>query len=255
VKILILNIENSKSQALLIWVLIKIISFLGFLILRAFIYSFLGFISLNQGKVELFKSNHDEKYFASLFILTINVVLAIDNLFAALNLKNVLRQASFIGIIALGPSFVILYGGVDLSVGSMFFMSGILISYIADKPLLMINLVLFIAGLVMRLTNCFPGRRTFYRYLCDPGWYEWGQCHYYFDSSRQQSDFGGAEAFMGFNRTINKAKYVEDLSETIIELKSGTLGNLTAYYFERGKGNHTKKIFGENGQRDVCLAR
>lgn len=43
-----------------------------------------------------------------------------------LNLINVLRQASINGILAIGLTFVILTGGIDLSVGSMLAVSGIL---------------------------------------------------------------------------------------------------------------------------------
>ena len=35
------------------------------------------------------------------------------------NLLNILRQVSYTGIIALGMTFVIISGGIDLSVGSM----------------------------------------------------------------------------------------------------------------------------------------
>src|SRR5882672_1631540 len=35
------------------------------------------------------------------------------------NFLNVLRQSSFVGIIAIGMTFVIVLGGIDLSVGSM----------------------------------------------------------------------------------------------------------------------------------------
>ena len=35
------------------------------------------------------------------------------------NLLNILRQVSYSGIIALGMTFVIIAGGIDLSVGSM----------------------------------------------------------------------------------------------------------------------------------------
>jgi ribose transport system permease protein len=36
-----------------------------------------------------------------------------------MNLVNILRQSSFVGIIAIGMTFVIILGGIDLSVGSM----------------------------------------------------------------------------------------------------------------------------------------
>lgn len=43
----------------------------------------------------------------------------------ALNLFNIARQASISGLVAIGMTFVILTGGIDLSVGSMLALSGI----------------------------------------------------------------------------------------------------------------------------------
>ncbi len=40
------------------------------------------------------------------------------------NLLNILRQVSYTGIIALGMTFVIISGGIDLSVGSMTALAG-----------------------------------------------------------------------------------------------------------------------------------
>lgn len=46
--------------------------------------------------------------------------IAFDNFFTVVNLSNIFRQASMIGIMAIGSSFVILTGGIDLSAGSLF---------------------------------------------------------------------------------------------------------------------------------------
>ena len=42
-----------------------------------------------------------------------------DNFLSAGNVQNVLARSAFIGIIAVGMTFVITAGGIDLSVGSM----------------------------------------------------------------------------------------------------------------------------------------
>ena len=52
------------------------------------------------------------------------------------NLFNVLRQYSMVGLIALGMTFVILTGGIDLSVGSLFAVAGVTAAYLADYGLL-----------------------------------------------------------------------------------------------------------------------
>jgi len=46
------------------------------------------------------------------------------------NLFNIARQASITGIIAVGMTFVILTGGIDLSVGSVLAVSGIVAAYV-----------------------------------------------------------------------------------------------------------------------------
>ncbi|HOA99551.1 MAG TPA: ABC transporter permease, partial [Candidatus Atribacteria bacterium] len=46
--------------------------------------------------------------------------------FNPLNILNVIRQVSIIGVIAVGMTFVILLGGIDLSVGSVVAFTGII---------------------------------------------------------------------------------------------------------------------------------
>lgn len=54
-----------------------------------------------------------------LIALIIIGALLSDNFLSARNISNVLTRSSFIGIIAVGMTFVIIAGGIDLSVGSM----------------------------------------------------------------------------------------------------------------------------------------
>ena len=42
------------------------------------------------------------------------------NIFASINLRNLFTQVSVNAVISLGMTFVILTGGIDLSVGSVF---------------------------------------------------------------------------------------------------------------------------------------
>ena len=51
------------------------------------------------------------------------------------NLLNVLRQNSMLGIIAVGMTFVILTGGIDLSVGSLLALAGVIAALLADRGL------------------------------------------------------------------------------------------------------------------------
>lgn len=52
------------------------------------------------------------------------------------NLTNVLRQNSMLGLVALGMTFVILTGGIDLSVGSLVAVAGVVAAGLAGRGLL-----------------------------------------------------------------------------------------------------------------------
>lgn len=59
-----------------------------------------------------------------LAVVSVAMGFASDNFFSVDNIVNVLRQQSIIGILAIGMTFVILTGGIDLSVGAVMALSG-----------------------------------------------------------------------------------------------------------------------------------
>jgi ribose/xylose/arabinose/galactoside ABC-type transport system permease subunit len=63
--------------------------------------------------------------FIALALECLIVGLTTDTFFTSANLSNVLRQNAFIAILAAGMTFVILTGGIDLSVGSVVGLSGV----------------------------------------------------------------------------------------------------------------------------------
>src|SRR5262245_54848439 len=63
--------------------------------------------------------------FVALALECLVVGLTTDTFFTSANLSNVLRQNAFIAILAAGMTFVILTGGIDLSVGSVVGLSGV----------------------------------------------------------------------------------------------------------------------------------
>lgn len=68
----------------------------------------------------------------AILVLVLTVILAslrFNNFFTATNLENVVLQSAFLGIIAVGMTFVIIGGGIDLSVGSQLALSGVLAAY------------------------------------------------------------------------------------------------------------------------------
>ncbi|MBM7036115.1 ABC transporter permease [Vibrio ulleungensis] len=72
----------------------------------------------------------------ALVVLVILSALASEHFLMPRNITNVLRQVSYTGIIALGMTFVIIAGGIDLSVGSMLALVGVLVimllNYLGD---------------------------------------------------------------------------------------------------------------------------
>jgi len=64
--------------------------------------------------------------FLALVLECVVLALATDAFFTVDNLSNVLRQNAFPAVIAAGMTFVILTGGIDLSVGSVVALSGVL---------------------------------------------------------------------------------------------------------------------------------
>jgi ribose/xylose/arabinose/galactoside ABC-type transport system permease subunit len=73
------------------------------------------------------------KFAPLIFLAVLVVILSVlrPNFLSAFNLFNVMRQISFIGILAVGMTFVILTAGIDLSVGSLLAFSGIVCASVA----------------------------------------------------------------------------------------------------------------------------
>ena len=66
---------------------------------------------------------------AVLIIIVAVAAFAFDNFLTVRNLENVLVQGSFLGLIAVGMTFVIISKGIDLSVGSLLALGGVLAAY------------------------------------------------------------------------------------------------------------------------------
>jgi ribose transport system permease protein len=87
-------------------------------------------------------------------VLLIVVGTALNsNFLSAANITNVLARSAFIGIIAVGMTFVITAGGLDLSVGSMAaFIAGLMILVMnAALPVLGIGIPIILLGMVVAL--------------------------------------------------------------------------------------------------------
>ncbi len=66
----------------------------------------------------------EASYIIALIVLIIFASIASSSFLQLTNVMNILRQASIVGIISLGMTFVIISGGIDLSVGSVLAVTG-----------------------------------------------------------------------------------------------------------------------------------
>ncbi|MBA2621720.1 MAG: ABC transporter permease [Acidobacteria bacterium] len=69
------------------------------------------------------------------------------------NLLNVVRQNSMLGLVALGMTFVILTGGIDLSVGALLAVAGVIAANLADRGLIIALTAAVVATTILGLIN------------------------------------------------------------------------------------------------------
>jgi ribose/xylose/arabinose/galactoside ABC-type transport system permease subunit len=99
-----------------------------------------------------------ETYSLMLIVLGLFIVLSIitRTFLTASNLLNVLRQIAINGILAIGMTFVVLTGGIDLSVGSVVAFCGIVSAGLirdAALPVLPVVIISLLIGIVMGIFN------------------------------------------------------------------------------------------------------
>ncbi|WP_113704653.1 ABC transporter permease [Nonomuraea lactucae] len=103
----------------------------------------------------------------ALMVLALLVIvgsLAFDSFATAGNAASVVVSSSFLAIIAIGMTFVIISGGIDLSVGSLFVLGGVLAAYGSQYgtavalllPLTVCGVVGLAQGLIIARTGMAP---------------------------------------------------------------------------------------------------
>ncbi len=119
------------------------------------------------------KAGRSERLFALLqrhgalavLILVIAVsAFAFDRFFTFANLENIVAQGSFLGLIAVGMTFVIISKGIDLSVGSLLALGGVLAAYSVQVawplalvvPILACGAIGFLNGLLIAKAKMAP---------------------------------------------------------------------------------------------------
>jgi ribose transport system permease protein len=93
-------------------------------------------------------------------VLFIVVLLAlavfVPSFYQPANLLNVARQSSIVGVVAIGMTFVILTGGIDLSVGSILALSGVTMAMLINQGMIP-GIAILIALLVGVATGILNG--------------------------------------------------------------------------------------------------
>jgi len=79
-----------------------------------------------QRRLRQFLSAREAGVFIALLLMCIVLALATPNFLRPNNLLNIGRQVSLLGIMAVGMTFVLISGEVDLSIGSIYALSGLL---------------------------------------------------------------------------------------------------------------------------------
>ncbi len=102
--------------------------------------------------------NYLSKYgiLIALFVICIILSIATPYFFTAQNLIIVLRQVSINGILAIGVTFVIIAGGIDLSLGSVIALTGVIAASFAHPdtyPLIVPLLLALLCGVAIGAIN------------------------------------------------------------------------------------------------------
>ena len=71
-----------------------------------------------------------------------------ENFFSAYNMQNVIRLTSLFGIISIGVAFVIISGGIDLSIGSVICLVGSLLPYLLVEHGFSVPAALLLVGTI-----------------------------------------------------------------------------------------------------------
>jgi ribose/xylose/arabinose/galactoside ABC-type transport system permease subunit len=95
----------------------------------------------------------EQKALPALLVLFVAASFSFETFFTALNLKNVFRQVSMLGMVSIGMTLVMLGGGIDLSVGSVAAVAAILAAYLSEHSAVLAVCLPMLVGLGFGLVN------------------------------------------------------------------------------------------------------
>ena len=93
---------------------------------------------MRANKFNPFASLEGSKFmgiFGLLLAIGIYTAISSDRFLLAVNLENIVHRTALFGILSLGAAFVIITGGIDLSIGSVVCLTGILLPYLLTQCL------------------------------------------------------------------------------------------------------------------------
>lgn len=88
-----------------------------------------------------------------LFVLIISLSIMSDRFLSLSNILNILTQVSINGVLATGMTFVILTGGIDLSVGSVLAIVGVVLATLKYEAFLSLVIALIIGAVIGALNG------------------------------------------------------------------------------------------------------
>jgi len=92
-----------------------------------------------------------------LIVVCIVTAVSNENFFSAYNMQNVIRLTSLFGIISIGVAFVIISGGIDLSIGSVICLVGSLLPYLLVEYEFSVPAALLLVGTISIAIGLFHG--------------------------------------------------------------------------------------------------
>jgi ribose/xylose/arabinose/galactoside ABC-type transport system permease subunit len=174
-----------------------------------------------------------------IFLAFICVIVALSILEPAflttLNLMNIMRQTSVIGIMAVGMTFVILTAGIDLSVGSMLALTGVVCASLEHRgvPLVVVVAATLLLGALIGTLNGIvttKGRVTPFVVTLGTMSIARGVAHIY-TGGEPTSGFGPAFRFIGSGEILGVPVPIIVFALTVLAaaavLRHTTLGRYT----------------------------
>ncbi len=169
----------------------------------------------SEAAVQVKKPGMSKKQFVAtygsligLVVLVIVFTILSPRYIAWPNVRNILRMASINGLLAVGMTFVVLTGGIDLSVGAMMGCAGMYSAYFAQTsmgyPWFLAILIGVLMGLVIGLFN--------------------GVCISYLKVPAFVGTLGSMSIAQGLTFLITKAKPIPGLTDGFKNVGGGSLG-------------------------------